>query len=304
MSMRPPVRFAQVAKDPFPVFCELQRYSGDTGSQQHGHDCLELVFVVKGSGQHRIDGEPFPLIPGDLYAIGQGAAHSFRAEGELQFYNILIKPDLFDAAERQELAALHPFASFLAGVSGARPKLSFAPPLLDRLADLLAALTRECAQRPAGWRLAAKALFTEFLVCACRPETVSGNEAPDVDGGPVATALSHIHERYTEALTVEDLARLSGISPGHLGETFKRRTGLTITQYVTKLRVEHARSLLEQTDLTVTDICHRTGFEDSGYLTRVFKRATGVTPRAYREHARKAAPQPTTHPGRPQEEIE
>ncbi len=93
------------------------------------------------------------------------------------------------------------------------------------------------------------------------------SETPEVDGGPVATALARIHERYTDALTVEELARLAGVSAGHLGETFKRQTGLTIHQYLTKIRIEQVRSLLEETALSVTEICHRAGFEDSGYLT-------------------------------------
>jgi AraC family L-rhamnose operon regulatory protein RhaS len=300
---RPPVNFARVAKDAFPLFCELQHYRSATGATAHTHDCLELVYVTKGSGVHRIDGEPFPLIPGDLYAIGQGTRHTFQADSELWFYNLLIKPDLFDAPEREELAALHEFAGFLrGGDAGARPKLSFSPPHSDRLAGLLARLTREIHERAPGWRLAAKSLFSEFIVDACRPTSLAERETPDVDGGPVAATLARIHERYTEPLTVEELARLAEVSAGHLGETFKKRTGLTIHQYLTKLRVERARALLEETELSVTEVCHRAGFEDSGYLTRMFKRATGVTPRAYRDQCRRNGPEASARIyGRPPE---
>jgi AraC-like DNA-binding protein len=288
------IRFAHVAKDPFPIYCELQRYRGASGPPVHSHDCLELVYVIKGSGLHRIDGEAFALIPGDLYAIGEGRKHSFVAEGELLFYNVLVKLELFDARERVELAGMHEFTAFFQERDHhARPKLSFRPPLLERLAELLDGLTRECARRQAGWRLAAKALFCEFLVIACRPQRSQRHEAHDLDGGPVATALARIHERYTQALSVEDLARMSGISSGHLGESFKHRTGLTIHQYLNKIRIDRVRSLLEETDLAVTAICRRTGFEDSGYLTRVFKRMTGMTPREHRERFRAQAPRAT-----------
>jgi len=281
-----PIRFAHVAKDPFPIFCELQRYRGSSGPPLHGHDCLELVYVIKGSGLHRIDGEPFPLIPGDLYAIGEGMQHSFIAEGELFFYNLLVKLELFDERERRELAGMHAFTTFFQGRNHARPKLSFRPPQSQRLAEHLDALTRECAARQPGWRLAAKALFCQFIIQACRPVKPAMLEPFDMEGGPVATALARIHERYTESLTVEELAQLSGVSAGHLGETFKQRTGLTIHQYLTKIRVDQVRALLEETELTITAVCQRTGFEDSGYLTRVFKRITGVSPRAYRERYR------------------
>jgi AraC-like DNA-binding protein/mannose-6-phosphate isomerase-like protein (cupin superfamily) len=292
--MPQPIRFAHVAKDPFPIFCELQRYRGSSGPPLHGHDCLELVYVIKGSGLHRIDGEPFPLIPGDLYAIAEGSQHSFTAEGELLFYNILVKLELFDERERQELLGMHAFTTFFQSMHHhARPKLSFCPPLSQRLAEHLDALTRECAARQPGWRLAAKALFCQFIIQACRPVKPAVLEPFDMDGGPVATAMARIHERYTEVLTVEDLAQLSGISAGHLGETFKLRTGLTIHQYLTKIRVDQVRAFLEETELSITAICQRTCFEESGYLTRVFKRITGVTPRAYRERCRANTPRST-----------
>jgi AraC-like DNA-binding protein/mannose-6-phosphate isomerase-like protein (cupin superfamily) len=285
------IRFDGAAKDPFPVFCELQRYRRGSGTQTHDHDCVELVYVVKGSGVHRIDDQPFPLIPGDLYVIGEGSSHTFTAgDGELHFYNLLLKPELFDERERRELGSLHAFARYLCGErGGARPKLSFSPPHLERLAALLERLSRECAAQAPGWRMAAKALFSEFLIEACRPTAVDAAAAPEAGGGPVASALAVLHERYTELRTVEELARAAGVSAGHLGASFRKRTGLTIHQYLAKLRVEHARALLEQTELSITDIALRSGFDDSGYLTRMFRRATGTSPREYRARLRAAS---------------
>ena len=283
------VIFSNVAKDDFPIFCELQIYHDHTGPKDHTHDCLELVYVVRGGGRHWIDGEPYPLVPGDLYAIEMGTSHAFTAESGLWFYNILVKPELFDARELRELAALHPFAGFLRGQSGAaRRKLSFSPPLSDQLAALLEELSRECMEKPPGWRLSAKAIFSRFVVAACRP-TSAASAAPPASQGPVAVALGRIHERYTEPLTVEGLARVAGCSSGHLGEAFKERTGLTIHQYLTRLRIARVRELLSGTALSITAICHQVGFEDSGYLGRMFKRLVGTTPSAYRAAARKDA---------------
>lgn len=300
MELQKPVNFLRVAGDAFPIFCELQRYRVATGARPHGHDCLEFVFVIRGSGRHCIDHEVFPLVPGDLYAIDRGTVHTFTAESELWFYNILVQPELFDERELRELSALHPFAGFLRGEpSAARPKLSFAPAAIDHLAGLLERLTSETANHGPGWRLAAKALFSQFVVDACRP-TSQAREAPAVDSGPVAVALGRIHERSAEPLTVEDLAREAQVSAGHLGETFKRRTGLTIHQYLTKIRIERARALLEETELSITAICHRVGFEDSGYLSRMFKRELGTTPRAYRQAVRQEVAQRTPLRGLPQ----
>ncbi|MBA2481807.1 MAG: helix-turn-helix transcriptional regulator [Planctomycetes bacterium] len=283
----PPVSFDRHAKHAFPLFVELQSYAADMAASTHTHDCVELVYVVKGSGVHHIDGEPFPLIRGDLYVIDEGAEHMFHCETDFSFYNILLKVGLYDAVERERIGRLSPLTAFLLDrhgrvAPGTRPKTTIPPPHSDELARLLERTTAEIAAKQPGWESLAKALFTEFLVTVCRLSMSGGSDVSDVGEGPVARALGCIHERYAERLTLDDLATVAGVSSGHLGEVFKERTGVTVHQYLNKLRVERARELLAQTDLSVTEICHRSGFEDSGYLTRVFKRATGLSPRAYR----------------------
>jgi AraC-like DNA-binding protein/quercetin dioxygenase-like cupin family protein len=284
----PPVSFDRHAKNAFPLYVELQSFAPGVAAPTHTHDCVELVYVVKGSGIHHIDGEPFPLIRGDLYIIDEGAEHTFRADTALSFYNILLKVGLYDQSERERLGKLSHLTAFLLDrrgrlPAGARPKTTIAPPQCDEMARLLERATGEIARKRTGWELLAKAWFTEFLVTVCRLSASGDQAAPDVGEGPVAVALGCIHERYAERLTLDDLATVAGVSSGHLGEIFKERTGVTIHQYLNKLRVERARTLLAETDLSITEICHRAGFEDSGYLTRVFKRATGMSPRAYRQ---------------------
>ncbi len=282
-----PVSFERHAKNPFPLFIELQSFLASSVAPSHTHDCIEMVYVVKGSGIHHIDGEPFPLMRGDLYVIDEGTEHTFRSETDLSFYNILLKVDLYDRSERQRLGSLSHLTAFLLDqrgrlAPGTRPKTTIAPPHSDAMALLLARITDEIAAKASGWELIAKACFTEFLVTVCRLAS-SHREAPEVGEGPVAKALGCIHERYSEHVSLDQIAEIAGVSSGHLGEIFKERTGVTIHQYLTKLRIEQARTLLAETELSITEICHRAGFEDSGYMTRVFKRVTGMSPRAYRQ---------------------
>ena len=67
---------------------------------------------------------------------------------------------------------------------------------------------------------------------------------------------------------------------------FKKRSGMTINQYVNLLRVEEARIMLDSTEMSVQDIAMTVGFSDANYFSSVFKSVTGVSPRAYRNDRR------------------
>jgi AraC family transcriptional regulator len=81
------------------------------------------------------------------------------------------------------------------------------------------------------------------------------------------------------APSLTDLAELSGMTVRHLSRTFKAETGITPGQYINAVRVQHARTLLSQTSLSLTDIAHRLGFATSASFSNAFQRATGLKPR-------------------------
>ena len=64
---------------------------------------------------------------------------------------------------------------------------------------------------------------------------------------------------------------------------FKRRQGITFSQYVTRYRLRTACELLEHTQKTVSEICYAAGFNDLPHFVRVFRAATGLSPARYRK---------------------
>ena len=65
---------------------------------------------------------------------------------------------------------------------------------------------------------------------------------------------------------------------------FKRRTGTTINQYLTNLRIEQAKLLLRDNSLKLYHVADQVGYEDAAYFARIFKNQTGMTPFEYREN--------------------
>jgi len=63
---------------------------------------------------------------------------------------------------------------------------------------------------------------------------------------------------------------------------FKQVTGISFKEYLNKVRIEEAKSLLEHTDYSIMEIAVACGYSDQSYFTKVFKKATGITPKQYR----------------------
>lgn len=100
-------------------------------------------------------------------------------------------------------------------------------------------------------------------------------------------ARNTLHAAYAESLTLDDLAAVAAMSPYHFLRAFKSAFGATPRMYQRQLRIERARDLLARTNTPVTEICYRVGFQSLGSFSSLFSRETGLSPRAYRQAARR-----------------
>lgn len=92
-----------------------------------------------------------------------------------------------------------------------------------------------------------------------------------------------IHDRFTERLTLSEIAEAVDIHPVHLAREFHRRMGSTIGQTLRQLRVDMARRLLLESDRSLADIALATGFCDQSQFSKTFKIVAGLLPTQYRQ---------------------
>ena len=97
-------------------------------------------------------------------------------------------------------------------------------------------------------------------------------------------AVRYIRENYNENLSLEDVAQKVFISPYYLSHLFREELGITFLEYLTRIRIEEAKKLLQDRSLTIFDISARVGYEDPGYFSKVFKKNMGVSPNQYRKN--------------------
>jgi two-component system, response regulator YesN len=101
----------------------------------------------------------------------------------------------------------------------------------------------------------------------------------------IRKAVEYIDERFHHDLSIDEVSEFIGLSCSHFCVLFKKESGLTFLEYVTKLRIERACSILRNTEVKVYQVAPMVGYQDPKYFTQVFKRMKGVTPSEYRAAA-------------------
>jgi YesN/AraC family two-component response regulator len=97
-----------------------------------------------------------------------------------------------------------------------------------------------------------------------------------------ADILRYVRENYSKKLELADLAKRFNFNKNYLCVLFKRSAGTTFTTYLTGLRIDAAKKLLTNSNLSQNEIAAKTGFSDGYYFNKVFKAECGVTPLQYR----------------------
>jgi AraC family transcriptional regulator len=113
--------------------------------------------------------------------------------------------------------------------------------------------------------------------------------ASTLQSGPLdALMLSQIQEfieeRLMDSLTLADMATVVHMSPFHFARAFKNATGQPPHRYLTHRRMERAKMLLSVTRLPVSEVAYRVGFSNQSHFTVQFRKATGRTPKGYRDN--------------------
>ena len=99
---------------------------------------------------------------------------------------------------------------------------------------------------------------------------------------PVVNCVEYIHEHIQERITISDLAAHTGLSVGYLSRLFKKETGVSISDYIREKKVEKAREMLRNSDMSLIDIANQLSFSSQSHFTQQFRAFMGVTPKKYR----------------------
>lgn len=226
--------------------------------------------------------QPSQIKPGMITVLPAGARNWAAWDLEHQFAVLAFEPLLF----KQHLAQI----TDREGVD-LLPTLSRPDSLIYSLG---LALKLELESDGIGGRLYVDALATALMAHLVRHYSTRTSSCPceqnarsTATGGlskrKLQQVLDYIDDHLNQDLTLPELSALIPMSSSYFSSSFKQSTGFSPYQYVIHRRIEQAKQLLLQHDLTIAEIAHDLGFAHQSHLSRHFKRLVGVTPRAFLE---------------------
>jgi AraC-like DNA-binding protein len=111
----------------------------------------------------------------------------------------------------------------------------------------------------------------------------SRNPQKEEEQRPTVRVKKYINENFTQELPLDKLAEISGYSKSYLCQIFREDTGMTINSYINDVRISSAVKLLADTELSVSEVGERCGYNSVFYFIKAFKKRMGVPPGSYRK---------------------
>ncbi len=158
-----------------------------------------------------------------------------------------------------------------------------------RLRAVLESIADEVERKDAGWREIIGSLIDQLSVYLLRRH-INVQRSDEIELSRVGIvdrrlrkAIEFMHDNCSRELKLSEIAGAAYLSEYHFARLFKKITGATPHGYLAALRVERARRLLAETDLSIAEIGAQVGYVSQSHFTKVFREATGITPRVFRQ---------------------
>jgi AraC-like DNA-binding protein len=244
----------------------LQVYIRDPQPEfpMHSHNFDELVIILKGTAMHVINEQEFPVKAGDVFVIAQNQEHQYQEMHGLALANILFDTDalMMDQWDIRALPGFHALFSLepaFRSQHNFQSRLQLSDRQLNQVNELIHDLTRETEGRNPGYRVMAKGLFMQLAVSLSRRYSAEPS-TESIDLLRIGDAIAHIETRYTEKLTLDELAAKSHLSKRHFLRIFQDSIGRSPIDHLMHVRCQKAAELLKGTDRTITDIALTAAF--------------------------------------------
>ncbi len=258
-----------------PEFDRIELLKGVRVTHQHPkhwHEEFHLCLIEQGTGQMFYRGAFHETYAGSLFIVHPGEIHSNAANpaSGCSFRTLNVSPHIFQNA--------------VVSATGHNRGLPFFPlPIvcdndtIERFRFIHASFEETAS------RLERESLLLEFLIqlvtryAEQRPHLVPFEK----EHSAVKRAKEYIEANYAANISLEELARLTNLSPFHLNRVFSKASGLPPHAFQTQVRITKARKLLAE-GKAISEVTYETGFADQSHFTRQFKRMFGITPSNFR----------------------
>ena len=258
----------------------------------HRHEFWEIVIVYRGSGLMSFGCRTLPIRVGDVFVLSRGQRHAYFETRSLDVINILfdpayvgsVHPVLADWMQHESLVSVGPCwqPGEVRGECLHLGSSDFAL-LLDKVGRMEAELK---LQKPEN-RISALAYFLLIITMLRRQSRPWEGAGSAVAGHRVSRSLQYLEEHFSDPITIGDIISCSQVSRRHFFRLFEQAVGVTPMDYLKKLRLQKAASLLLTTSSPVTQVAFDCGFNDSNYFSSMYRKEYGLSPTQFRKRGQR-----------------
>ena len=247
----------------------------------HWHDEFEIIYVKSGFLTVSISGENYIGKPGDAFVVSPGNLHFMGSQtGNVDCFTFLfpLKYISFRTDDILDDKLLEPLNS---------GHLIISPEIEDTVKEQCEQLVeiygakKEESQSKITAQIKTKIILLQFILELWKKGFIVEN---DTSGKNTVEKemVSYIQQNFTGKILLKEFGEQFHLSEKYISRYFKEHFHITISQYVTYLRLEHAKQLLQDTDIPVTEVAMQSGYQNVSYFIRSFKKTYGMSPLKYR----------------------
>lgn len=252
----------------------------------HWHDEMEITYIEEGIGKFSIETEEFTVKEGDIVLISPNVIHA----GEmLKDRSLVTQVYVVDVNTLCYSSFVEKSNEYFVPIINGQANIPYIIREADQgYADLKACLFRikeSLEKQEYAYEIELKECLFRFFLLLYRNNHVKDNQITSSyskNDRKMKEVIAYIEQNYEKAITVEQLAEISGFSTCYFMNIFKKYTGLSCITFINQFRLDQAaRKLLYTTD-SILSIAMDSGFNNISFFNRTFKKYFGKTPREYR----------------------
>ena len=246
---------------------------------EHTHEFCELVLVWRGNGLHVLN----RITRGDLFYIRAEDKHSYASVNDLVLQNVIYCPD--------RLKLNVDWAGNIPGFHDARgePHWRLSSNGMAQVRQTISQLEQESQKSDPVANQMSELLFAQLVMTLKRHRYATDNPSATTQEALLDKLITRLAGSLNKSFVLEKFCEQEQCSERALRQQFRTQTGMTVNHYLRQLRICHAQYLLQHTELMVSEVAMRCGFEASNYFAVVFNRGVGMPPVQWRHRSRKAA---------------